>query len=131
MMIPDIIWKPVAAEIDEKSLIFSSIIKKTPSALERNKMSHLLQVIWILSFRWEREGIARSDWLLVKAKQSSAPHARSPCERAEEEEGEEAQQQQKKKKTEQVPVSAGSEQFTFALPDSMKHSPLTERKLLI
>lgn len=40
-------------------------------------------------------------------------------------------QQQKKKKTEQVAVSAGSEQFTFALPDSMKHSPLTERKLLI
>lgn len=41
------------------------------------------------------------------------------------------QQKKKKKKTEQVAVSAGSEQFTFALPDSMKHSPLTERKLLI
>lgn len=87
MMIPDILWKPVAAEIDQKSLFFPTIIKKKLlSALERNKMSHLLLVIWILSFRWVREGIARSDWLLVRAKQSSAPHARSPCKRAEEEE---------------------------------------------
>lgn len=28
MMIPDILWKPVAAEIDQKSLFFPTIIKK-------------------------------------------------------------------------------------------------------
>ena len=87
MMIPDNIWKTAAVE---NHLFLSSIIKTILSALERHKMSHLLQaMLWILSFRWVREGIARSDWLLVKAKQSSAPHARSPCQRAEEEEEEE------------------------------------------
>lgn len=40
-------------------------------------------------------------------------------------------QKKKKKEEEQVTVSAETKQFTSALPDSMKHFLLTEKKLLI
>lgn len=131
MMIPDILWMPVAAEIDQKSLLFFLHHKK-------NSYQHLNATRCRIYF-WLSEFWAFGEY--VKASRAligcwSGPnrvqrHTLALLVKEQKKKKKAQQQKKKKKKTEQVAVSAGSEQFTFALPDSMKHSPLTERKLLI
>lgn len=73
-----------------KTLILS--FQHLPSIVrpKRNEWSHLtLFILWIPNFRGVLEGVVGADWLLVRAKQSSPPHARTPPQKKRsEEEGE-------------------------------------------